>query len=160
MREPTIIARQDFGRLPILLVDDNEDDAYLFRRAWKMAEIPNPLVILSDAALAVAYLKGVGDYSDRSRHAFPLAIFLDLNMPRMNGFEVLEWIRSQPHLKTLTVEVLTSSMRPQDVQAALQRGANAYYAKPGPLPGLVDLLRAWYANACHKSFCAISEPRP
>ena len=88
-------------------------------------------------------------------YGFPLIVLLDLNMPRRNGFEFLEWVRQQPALRFLTVEVLTSSMRPQDLERALELGANSLFVKPGRIDDLVKLLRSWHQNGCHKTFLTL-----
>ncbi len=158
MSESTLVTAQSFSSHTILLVDDNPDDTYLFERAWKTAAISNPLAVVSDGDQAIAYLTGAEPFSNRLNHAFPLIVLVDLNMPRKNGFELIEWIRQQPHLKSLTVEVITSSMRPQDVERALQLGANSFYVKPGRIDDLVDLLRSWHRNACQKTFLTLPSP--
>ena len=155
MKEPTIVTGADFEKHTILLVDDNADDTYLFERAWKNAGIINPLSAVSDGDQAIAYLQGAPPYNDRATHGFPLIVLLDLNMPRRNGFEFLEWVRQQPALRFLTVEVLTSSMRPQDVERALELSANSFFVKPGRIDDLLKLLRSWHQNACHKTFLTL-----
>jgi CheY-like chemotaxis protein len=158
VKEPTLVTAQHFGKQTILLVDDNADDTYLFERAWKSAGISNPLAIVSDGDQAIAYLQGSPPFTDREQHGFPLIVLLDLNMPRRNGFEFLEWLRQQPPLRSLTVEVLTSSMRPQDVERAMELGANSFFVKPGKIDDLVKLLRVWHQNACHKTFLRLPLP--
>jgi CheY-like chemotaxis protein len=158
VKEPTLVTARDFDQQTILLVDDNADDTYLFERAWKTAGIMNPLAIVSDGDQAIAYLQGSAPFKDRKHHGFPLIVLLDLNMPRRNGFELLEWIRQQPALRFLTVDVLTSSMRPQDVERALELGANSFFVKPGRIDDLVQLLRVWHQNACHKTFLTLPFP--
>jgi CheY-like chemotaxis protein len=152
MNESLLVTAQSFSTHTILLVDDNADDAYLFERAWKTADIANPLAVVSDGDQAIAYLNGAEPFSDRIKYGFPLILLVDLNMPRKNGFELIEWVRQQPHLKSLTLDVITSSMRPQDVERALHLGANSFYVKPGRIDDLVNLLRAWHQNARHKTF--------
>src|SRR5688500_2396119 len=146
MKEPTLITPREFSRSTILLVDDNPDDTYIFERAWKSAGIANPLAIVSDGDQAIAYLSGSEPFTDRSQNGFPLIVLLDLNMPRKNGFEFLEWVRQRPPLTSLTIEVLTSSMRPQDVERAMALGANSFFVKPGKLDDLVKLLAVWHQN--------------
>jgi len=160
MMEPGLVTSKTFDTHTILLVDDNEDDTYIFERAWKTAGIPNPLSIVSDGDQAIAYLSGKEPYDDRVRYGFPLIVLLDLNMPRRNGFEFLEWVRGQPALRFLPIEVFTSSMRPQDVQRAVELGANSFFVKPGKIDDLVKLLRAWRENACCKTFVTLPFPQP
>ncbi|HKQ36814.1 MAG TPA: response regulator [Verrucomicrobiae bacterium] len=158
MKEPNLVTAREFSRSTILLVDDNDDDTYIFERAWKKAGIGNPLAIVSDGDQAIAYLSGKEPFNDREQHGFPLIVLLDLNMPRKNGFEFLEWVRQQPALRFLTIEVLTSSMRPQDVERALALGANSFFVKPGRIDDLVNLLTVWYQNTCQKTFVTITFP--
>lgn len=158
MKEPALVTADSFDEKTILLVDDSEDDTYIFRRAWQTAGITNPLSTVGDGDQAIAYLTGQPPFNDRHHHGFPLIILLDLNMPRKNGFEFLEWLRQQPPLRFLTVDVLTSSMRPQDVERALELGANSFFVKPGKMNDLVMLLKTWHENACHRVFVTLPFP--
>jgi CheY-like chemotaxis protein len=79
---------------------------------------------------AIAYLKGAGKYSNRDEYPLPDLLLLDLKMPRVNGFEVLQWIRQQPGLAPLRVLVLTSSDQIRDVNEAYRLGANSFLVKP------------------------------
>ena len=93
----------------ILLIDDDENDIVLAKKALAAAKIENPLYVVRDGEEAMAYLEGMGKYSDRAEFPLPDLILLDLKMPRLDGFELLSWIRKQPHLKALRVVMLTSS---------------------------------------------------
>lgn len=110
----------------ILLVEDDSDDVLLIGLALKEAGIQNPLVVLPDGVEAVDYLKGDGKYANRS---LPSLILLDLHMPRMNGFEVLKWLRQTPTLKHVPVIVLTSSAMLTEVRTAYELGANSCLVK-------------------------------
>jgi len=130
----------------ILLVDDSENDAKLMRIIFARAGFVQPLQYVTDGEDAIAYLKGVGRYQDRTLHPFPTVLLMDLNMPRKNGFEVLEWIRAQPVLKRLRVYVLSASSRIQDIERSYDLGASSYLVKPGNLDELMRLascLAAW-----------------
>lgn len=122
--------------VPILLVEDNDDDAFLMRRAFKNAEVANPLVTVNDGNAAIAHLART-DSADA-----PGLVLLDLKLPFKSGFEVLSWIRSQERLRALSVIVLTSSREPSDITRSLAGGANAYVAKPSTSVELADLVRA------------------
>src|SRR5437763_1889408 len=89
----------------ILLVEDLEDDILLVRRAFAAAKLQIPLQIVRDGEEAIAYLMGIGKYAQRDEFPLPDLILLDLKMPKMDGMEVLRWIRSHPHLKALRVIV-------------------------------------------------------
>lgn len=114
----------------ILLVEDCPDDVLLTRLAFEQAEITYRLVVVSNGEQAVEYLKGEGRYVDRQQFPIPGPILLDLNMPRMTGFEFLAWLRQEPELKHLPVIVLTGSLNPADAEHAYQAGANCFLPKP------------------------------
>ncbi|MEO5804636.1 MAG: response regulator [Verrucomicrobiota bacterium] len=124
----------------ILLAEDNDDDAFLMTRAFRKAHLLNPLVRVKGGEEAVVYLRGEGEYADRQKFPIPFLLLLDLNMPRMNGFAVLEWARTQPQLKHMLIVILTSSTSEADINKAYKLGANSYLSKPGGFEELVQLL--------------------
>jgi CheY-like chemotaxis protein len=114
----------------ILLVEDNRNDILLMQRAFRKANIITPLQVVEDGDGAVQYLLGERQYADRSLYPLPAVILLDLKLPRLSGFEVLEWRQQQPELRRLPVVVLTSSGEMSDVHRAYDLGANSYLVKP------------------------------
>lgn len=126
----------------ILLVEDNDDDRFLIRRAFEQARIVNPLHIVPTGEEAIAYLKGEGPYVNRERHPFPELVLLDLKLPGLDGFDVLRWVRQQPALAGLRVVVLTSSTDVRDVNLAFRLGANSFIIKPADFFWLVQFSEA------------------
>jgi CheY-like chemotaxis protein len=125
----------------VLLVDDSQNDAMLMRTVFERAGFVQPMRCVVDGDDAIAYLRGDGLYSDRKKYPLPTTVLLDLNMPRKNGFEVLEWIRQQPALRRLRVYILSASSRAQDIERAYDLGANSYLVKPGNLDGLLNMAK-------------------
>lgn len=125
----------------ILLVDDSENDLFLMRAAFQMANCDIPLQEARNGEEAIAYLKGEGPYADRNQYPLPTVMLLDLNMPRMNGFDVLAWVRAQPGLKRLAIIIMTASMRVEDVEQAFDLGATSFLVKPSDLDTLADMMR-------------------
>jgi CheY-like chemotaxis protein len=115
----------------ILLVEDNDDDVTLLRRAFQRAAIANPLQVIGNGEAARHYLAGEGIYGNRTQHPLPALLLLDLKLPRYSGFEVLAWLQSQPGLKRLVTVILTSSPQTTDIARAYDLGANSYLVKPG-----------------------------
>jgi CheY-like chemotaxis protein len=113
----------------ILLAEDREDDIILIQRAFKVGGITYPLVVVRDGEEAIAYLSGVGRYANRELYPVPALLLLDLTLPVTDGFEVLRWIREQPHLNDLLVVVLTASDRIRDVNQAYRLGAYSFLVK-------------------------------
>jgi len=136
-----------FDHHAVLLVEDNPDDALLMESAWKSARIRNRLPVVSDGEQALAYLNGMGIYADRDQYPFPVAVFLDLKLPRIDGLDVLAAIRENPQLQHLHVDVLSASARSADVEKALRLGANSYIVKPSRVEDLVEMLSAWRSLA-------------
>ena len=124
----------------ILLVEDEPSDVFLMQRALKAAQIPNPLQVATDGQQAIDYLSGVGPCADRARFPIPSIIFLDLKLPYKNGFEVLEWIRSQPHLQLSLVMILTSSSEERDIAQGYKLGARTFLVKPPNAGMLTELM--------------------
>ena len=114
----------------ILLVEDNPDDVELTRIAFAEAKIANDLIVMGDGAQALDYLFARGDYSDRDPTDLPSIILLDLNLPKVDGREVLQAIRANAATKSLPVVVLTTSAEPFDVEASYALGVNSYIQKP------------------------------
>jgi CheY-like chemotaxis protein len=113
----------------ILLIDDSNDDALLLKRAFFRAGFQDPLFHISDPEIACDYLEGEGDYADRKTHPLPEVVFLDLKMPKLDGLQILKWIKSQPHLGRMIVIVLTHMQDVKMIQLAYQLGAHSFLAK-------------------------------
>jgi CheY-like chemotaxis protein len=124
----------------ILLVEDNEDDVFLMKRALKHARITNPLQVVMDGQKAIDYLSGKEAFADRAKYPLPFLVFLDLKLPYKHGFEVLKWIREQASLDSVVVVVLTSSAENRDHQKAYALGARSYLIKPPTAEMLHELM--------------------
>src|SRR4051812_14298670 len=125
----------------ILLVDDSENDRVLMSVAFKKAQFIRPFQAVGGGEEAIAYLKGVGIYSDRNQFPLPAVVLLDLNMPKQNGFDVLQWWRAETSLRRLSMIVLTTSLRAEDVERAFDLGASGFLVKPATLNDLVTMMR-------------------
>jgi CheY-like chemotaxis protein len=128
---------------PILIAEDEDDEAFLLQRSLKKAAITNPTRRVKNGEEAIEYLAGTGSFADRAQHPLPLVVLLDLNMPKKSGFEVLAWIRAQPLFKALAVDILSGSSREEDIEKALQLGANLYLKKPISILDLDQLLQGY-----------------
>ena len=130
----------------LLLVEDNEDDVFLMKRALKGAQVINPLHVVEDGQEAVNYLAGAGKFADRAAYPLPAVVFLDLKLPYISGHDVLAWIRRQKELESLVVIVLTSSNEASDLSRCYALGANSYVVKPPSPEQLEELANAfkWY----------------
>src|SRR5882724_12803021 len=125
----------------VLVAEDDPSDVFFLKRAFNLAGVPTTLYFVRDGQEAIDYLEGENGYADRETHPLPDLVLLDLKMPRMNGFDVLEWLRKQPGLKRLLVTVLTSSDQPQDINRAYDLGANSYLLKPNSTNDLAEVVK-------------------
>ena len=114
----------------ILLVEDNPDDVELTLRAFKKSNIINEVVVARDGAEALDYLYGTGRFAGRDINITPAVILLDLKLPKVNGFEVLQRIRADERTQLLPVVILTGSQEEQDLINGYKLGANSYIVKP------------------------------
>jgi CheY-like chemotaxis protein len=123
----------------LLLVEDDDDDANLIRRSLENEQIFDVLARVSDGIKALEFLRQQGDYCDAVR---PDVILLDLNMPRMNGFEVLRTIKGDADLEAIPVVIFTSSDDERDVVASYKQKASSYVTKPVNIVRYRQVLRA------------------
>ena len=114
--------------LRILVAEDNENDALLLRRAFDRAGVEVPIRFVRDGEEAISYLKRKDP--QRYPQTCPTLLLLDLKMPGTNGFDVLQWLRTQPALNRLLVVVFSSSEETEDVRRAYELGADSYINKP------------------------------
>ena len=121
------MAQASGAPIEILLVEDNPGDVRLTQEAVREAKIRNTLNVVNDGEEAIAYVRRQGEYADRPR---PDLILLDLNLPRKDGREVLQDLKSDPDLHRIPVVVLTSSAAEQDILRTYDLYANAYVTKP------------------------------
>jgi CheY-like chemotaxis protein len=126
----------------ILLVEDNADDVFFMKRAFRTAGINNPIQIANNGQAAIDYLAGNGEFVDRAKYPLPCLVLLDLKLPGINGHEVLQWIREQENLETLVVLMLTTSRENRDIEEAYRLGCNAFLVKPSAPPKLIELVAA------------------
>lgn len=124
--------------IEILLVDDNEDDIVLLKEAFDDGHLVNILQVVRDGVEAMAYLRKQEPYGNASR---PGLILLDINMPRKNGFEVLEEIKADADLRSLPVIMLTVSAREEDVVQSFSNGACSYIRKPVDIGRLHEMAK-------------------
>jgi len=128
-------------RQTILVADDDENDRFFIKREFAKLAPPPELRFVCDGEKALNYLKGDGEFSDRDNYPTPSVIFLDLKMPRLNGFEVLQWIRQHEPIRRIPVVVLSSSSTQEDIDKAYGLGANAYLVKPADVSEFQKLFR-------------------
>jgi CheY-like chemotaxis protein len=124
----------------ILVAEDDPTDAFFLQRAFAKAGVTVGLKFVRDGQEAIDYLRGEPPFVDRLSHPMPQLLLLDLKMPRLNGFEVLHWLKTQPGLKRLLVVVFSSSAEEGDVNRAYDLGANSYLVKPHSTEQLMELV--------------------
>jgi CheY-like chemotaxis protein len=115
---------------PVLLIEDNLDDVELTRLAFLEAGIAHPLVVVHDGAIALDWLHARGPHADRDRNDLPALVLLDLNLPKLDGREVMQAIRADPATRHLRVIALSSSGEPADIDASFASGVDSYLQKP------------------------------
>lgn len=125
----------------ILLADDSPDDIFLIKSAFKKSGFSDPIYIVQNGEEVLRYLKGEGAYADRRRYPVPHLLLLDLNMPRLSGFEVLSWIRGRQEWMCLPVIVLTTSFYGPEIKRAYDLGANSFITKPPEFAQLIASLK-------------------
>lgn len=126
----------------ILLVEDEPDSVFFFRRIVNKLGITHPVQVATDGQEALDYLNGAGKFGDRLEFPRPGLVVLDLRLPRATGFEVLQQIRASPSLRSLIVVMLTSSTSEEDITKAYALGANAYLVKPAELDELTRIIQS------------------
>ena len=124
----------------ILLADDNENDVELTLRALSQYNVANEIVVVRDGAKALDLLYHRGDFSART-NADPIAVLLDIKMPKVSGIEVLEIMKKDPRLRFIPVVMLTSSRQGPDVEECYRVGANAYVVKPVDFAQFADAVK-------------------
>jgi CheY-like chemotaxis protein len=124
----------------ILVAEDDPTDAYFFQRAFNRAGIPVKLHFVRDGQEVIDYLQGEGPFAVRTAHPLPQLVLLDLNMPRLNGFDVLAWVRKQPGFNDLQLVIFSSSDEAKDINRAYGLGANWYLVKPHSMEELTVLV--------------------
>ena len=140
----------------ILVAEDDPTDAFFLQRAFAKTGISIGLKFVRDGQEAIDYLRGEGPFTDRSAHPLPQLMLLDLKMPRLNGFEVLHWLKTQPLLKRMLVIVFSSSAEEGDINRAYDLGANSYLVKPHAteqLLQLVDRVEKYWLEANQNPSC-------
>jgi two-component system, chemotaxis family, response regulator Rcp1 len=130
--------------LVVLLVEDNMPDIRLTKMAIEYSELTITLEVVHDGIQALEYLEGLGAYAQKPK---PDLMLLDLNMPRMNGLELIARLRSDSKWRALPILVLTSSSAPSDIESSYAAGANYYLIKPMNFDEYMNLvttsLRFW-----------------
>jgi two-component system response regulator len=135
MQEPLTLSQS------ILLVEDNQDDYEATCRAFKKANLSNPIVWCKSGQEALEYLRKEGSYKGPCKVVRPGLVLLDLNMPGMDGRKTLAAIKQDDALKRIPVIILTTSADERDIQACYQAGANTYVQKPVSFEGLIEAIR-------------------
>jgi CheY-like chemotaxis protein len=125
----TIMNKPEKEIYHVLVADDSTDDRFLLQSAMKRVSRLRIVAEVADGSEVIAYLKGHGPYADRERYPMPDLLLLDLKMPQMDGFEVLEWMQSES-FSGPTVVVLTDSMQAEHIKRALDLGADLFQVKP------------------------------
>jgi CheY-like chemotaxis protein len=146
----------------ILLIDDSEGEALFVKRMLRDAGLEEPIYSIHDSEEAIRYLSGESEYSNRQKFPFPDIILLDLGMPKIDGYQVLRWLRGQPELARTLVIVLTAEMDPKRIQLAYQLGATSFLAKNSSMEefrNFVEFFRGFsrVANILPRAVTALPE---
>jgi len=127
--------------IEIVLVEDNPHDAELTQRALKSHNLANKLIWLKDGVEALDFIFAQGTYSDRLIDSPLKIVLLDLKLPRVNGLEVLEKVKSDQRTRTIPIVVLTSSSEERDIVTSYNFGVNSYILKPVDFDKFIDAVR-------------------
>ena len=127
--------------IDILLVEDNLDDVEITKRALKQAKVINNLHVVRDGQEAIDFLFRQGEYRDKTDLPNPGLILLDINMPRLNGVEVLKRLKENGVLKHIPVIMLTVSKRDEDIVRSYRYGCNSFIQKPVDFDKFVELVK-------------------
>lgn len=127
----------------ILLAEDFVDDASIIQVVLKQAGVENPVYVVSNGLEAIAYLGGEGPYSNRKKFPLPAVMLLDLKMPKRDGFDVLEWYKSQSNLRAMLIVVLTGNREFASVNRAYEMGAHSFLVKPCHKQDVIHLTQSF-----------------
>lgn len=125
----------------ILLVEDNPNDEALTLRAFKKNNILNEIIVVRDGQEALDFLFCEGDYSTRDKNLNPQVILLDINLPKINGLEVLQQLRANEYTALIPVVIMTTSDEQNDLIRSYQLGANSYVRKPVELNDFMQAVK-------------------
>jgi two-component system, response regulator len=114
----------------ILLVEDNDDDVQLTLRAFRKGDLVSTVTVVRDGVEALDYLLAKGEYASRNPDVLPDLVLLDIKLPRVDGVQVLQRLRSHPRTMLIPIVILTSSAEPKDLLTCYTLGANSYVRKP------------------------------
>lgn len=128
----------------ILVIEDCSDDLQLLQRLFSKAGLRKSLRSVPDGVEAMSYLLGRGKYADRENYPEPNILLIDINMPRVNGLELMGWLRTQPDFEYLVVIALSGSAEQDEIDRAYQMGANSYLLKPASATELERVIEAFY----------------
>jgi CheY-like chemotaxis protein len=129
----------------ILIVDDDQNDQFLIKNAFKKIGVTDPIHAVDDGAEAIHYMMGEGRYADRRKFAYPTFILTDLRMPRKDGFAVLEFLKGNPEWAVIPTIVFSASMDLDDIKKAYMLGASSYHVKPRTLGALMHQILVLHA---------------
>ena len=131
----------------LLVVEDNPDHALLVRMAAERVDPSLDVRVVEEGEGAVAYLAGESPFADRAAHPLPSLVILDLLLPGLGGFDVLEWAGGREELEGIPVVVLSSSVNPHDRSRSLELGARSFHSKPPDVAELGEtvgrIVRRW-----------------
>lgn len=131
---------------PILLVEDDDNDVFLMRRAFTVANVENPLFVAHSGEHAVELLKRPLNQ--------PCLLITDINLPGLDGFDLLVWLQNQPRFRDMPKLVISASVFAEDLDKALVLGATACFTKPHGIGLLVELVRQWKEGYLERACCA------
>lgn len=147
---------QPYENRVVLVAEDDDKDVMLLEHAFRQAKSRAVLRFVPDGKQAMAYLRAKYPYSDRGKYPFPAFVLLDIQMPKMNGLEVLKAIRDDPDLARLTVIIFSSSAHERDVNRASDLHANSYLVKPSDnhtLTRLCQVLEEYWLTHHRRAPC-------
>lgn len=128
---------------PILIVDDNADEIELLVHFLRRKGVSNPIHVVRDGLAAIDYLYGLEPHSNRQTSPFPGLIFLDINMPRASGYEVLEWLQAHPEIPAPKLLVWTSAPGENVLKKCSELGANSFLLKSSLETEFGELVRRY-----------------
>lgn len=137
------LRRFNMKRNSVLIVEDNPKEQMLLKMAFEEIGVRDNIYAVDDGDDAIAFLKRKGKFADSNRFVFPTFLLTDLKMPKVNGFELLFFLK-RSNFTIIPTIVFTASDHPDDIKCAYQLGANAYHVKPVGMEGLCEKLRAIY----------------